>query len=225
MKTVLVQAGHLYPRQPGTEHQTGAAGEQEFVHDMRDRVIALLKQDGRFKTLSMPGAIPPGTKCDAAVFFHVDGAGSKRARGYSFGYPSYSVNKKLAELIAGEFNKIPGHPPHHADNYTRDEADYYGFGVVDTPGPEVLVEHGFSSNPEDKIFLLNNKPAIAKAHYNAILTFFGLKAVSKTQPIEVHIVDKDGTEHYMGTGPVGMLKRAVEFARQKKYKHIDFDRN
>ena len=29
------------------------------------------------------------------------------------------------------------------DNGTKDENHYYGFRLVDTPGPEALIEHGF----------------------------------------------------------------------------------
>src|SRR5262245_28389796 len=126
-KRVLVQAGHAAPREPGFENQTGTNGEIELVTQIRDRLVNLLRADGRFETFPMPGWIRPrGIQVDAALFLHADGSGSPASSGYSFGYPAYRINRELAELIDDEFRKLPGHPPHHADNYTPDMRGYYG---------------------------------------------------------------------------------------------------
>lgn len=178
-KRVLVQAGHLAPREPGFESGTGTNGEQELVKTIRDRLVVLLNRDGRFEAIPMPGWIRPrGIKVDAAVFLHGDG-GSSSSTGYSFGYPNYAVNKRLATLIGKEFDKIPGHPPHHTDNYTGGLRGYYGFSRVDTPGPEVVVEHGFLTNPTERRWLFANTGKLAEAEYKAILAYFGY---SPTQP-------------------------------------------
>lgn len=202
MKTVLVQAGHLSPRQPGFETGTGTAGEQEFVRDVCDRLVRLLAADGRFRALPMPGRIPAGIKCDAALFLHADGSTNKKVSGYSFGYPNYAVNKKLADLVAAEFDRLLGHPPHHADNYTADQRGYYGFGLVDTPGPEVLVEHGFLTNPAEATWLRAHAGELAAAEYRALLRYFGLgpKKNPARPKLTVHLVDRDGTEHWIGAG-------------------------
>lgn len=182
MKTVLVQAGHVSPREPGFESGTGTAGEQELVRAIRDRLVMLLKHDGRFKPLPMPGKIPHGTKCDAALFLHADGSANHAASGYSFGYPSYPANVTLARLIDAEFQKLPGHPPHHRDNYTADLRGYYGFSRVDTSGPEVLVEHGFLTNPHERAWLKSHVNELAQAEYRALLNYFGMltKSAKKT---------------------------------------------
>lgn len=171
---VLVQMGHVAPREPGFESGTGTAGEIELVRKIGPKLVNLLQADGRFEAILVPGDIPDGIKVDAAVFLHADGSGNRSASGYSFGFPNYAVNKRLAKLITEEFEKIPGHPPHHADNYTSGERGYYGYKRVDTPGPEVLVEHGFLTNPREREWLVGHVAELALAEYNALRRFFKL---------------------------------------------------
>lgn len=170
---VLVQAGHVAPREPGFEGGTGTVREQEFVLLVRRHLLRHLQRDDRFEGIAAPGDIPNGIKVDAAIFLHGDGSSNPEATGISFGYPDYEVNKKLADLIWDEFRKIPGHPPHHADNYTADLHGYYGFRLVDTPGPEVLVEHGFLTNPDEQKWMFDHVPELARAEYVALCRFFG----------------------------------------------------
>lgn len=184
-KRVLVQAGHNPPREPGFESGTGTAGEIEFVKGVADRLLALLRRDSRFQGIYSPGDIPNGIKVDAALFLHADGAGSPTASGYSFGFPPFNVNSRLARLIGQEFAKIPGHPPHHADNYTAAMRGYYGFSRVDTPGPEVLVEHGFLTNPGERKWLLGHKDELALAEYRALCAFFGFEPKGEEEPKDI----------------------------------------
>jgi Mannosyl-glycoprotein endo-beta-N-acetylglucosaminidase/N-acetylmuramoyl-L-alanine amidase len=122
----------------------------------------------------MPGLIPKGTKADAALFLHGDGF-TANSTGFSFGFPDAAVNKKLADLIASEFARIPGHPHRRPDNGTEDAHQYYGFSRVVSNGPETLVEHGFLSNPNEKQWLERHVPQLARAEYVAICRFFGLR--------------------------------------------------
>src|SRR6185295_16676911 len=142
--------------------ETGATGEMQLVRRIRDTLIDLLRRDGRFEALPMPGRIPWGTKCDAALFLHADAA-EPAARGCSFGFDErYPVNKRLADLIWEQFQRIPGHPDRRADNGTGDEHHYYGFGLVDTPGPEALVEHGFITNADEREWLESHVDSLAQ---------------------------------------------------------------
>lgn len=176
-KRVLVQAGHIAPREPGFEGGTGTRGEQELVRDIRDRLVNLLNADARFDPIAAPGDIPDGIDVDAALFLHADGSSNPRATGYSFGYPNYAVNKRLADLIAAEFMGLDGEPPHHTDNYTGALRGYYGYSRADTPGPEVLVEHGFLTNPREAAWLRSHTGELAQAHYRALLRYFGFGPV------------------------------------------------
>jgi hypothetical protein len=173
-RRILVQAGHMRPLQPGHLSQTGAAGEAALVAQIQKRLVALLRRDSRFEPLPMPGKIPNGTRADAAVFLHADGAASPQANGFSFGFPDPAINKKLANLIATEFARIPGHPRRRQDNGTEDAHQYYGFGLVSSPGPETLIEHGFVNNPHERQWLESHVPQLARAEYVAICRFFGL---------------------------------------------------
>lgn len=172
-RRILVQAGHNKPMQPGHLSETGANGEAELVARIQKRLVAILQGDSRFEPLPMPGKIPGGTKADAALFLHGDGAGPT-ATGFSFGFPDAAVNKKLANLIAAEFAKIPGHPHRRHDDGTEDAHFYYGFGLVDSAGPETLIEHGFLSNPTEKQWMQRHVPQLARAEYVAICRFFNL---------------------------------------------------
>jgi len=175
VKRILVQAGHQAPREPGFEAQTGAPGEVELVTDIQHALVRLLRQDANFDAIPMPGQIPEGTKADGAIFLHAVGAANPAARGYSLGFPpGFDVNRRLAHMIADEFEKLPGHPPRRPDNNTLDMSEYYGFGLVDSPGPEVLVEHGFVTNPQEHRWLRAHVDELAHAELNALHRFFGL---------------------------------------------------
>jgi hypothetical protein len=173
LKRILVQAGHQRPLQPGHESQTGAPGEAELVADIQRALVRLLDRDSHFDGVPMPGRIDDGVQVDGAIFLHADGAASTAAGGYSVGFPVFAVNRRLAHLIADEFEKLPGHPQRRPDNNTSDMAQYYGFHHVETPGPEVLVEHGFVTNPQEHQWLKDHVDDLARAEYRALRRFFG----------------------------------------------------
>lgn len=175
MKRVLVQAGHQRPLEPGHEGATGAPGEADLVAKIQASLVTVLGGDPRFEPVPVPGRIPGGIEVDAAIFLHADGATSPLAQGYCFGYPLFPVNKRLADLIAAEIESLPGHPPRRADNYTVNLAKYYGFRRVVTEGPEVVVEHGFVTNPAERTWLREHVASLAAAEYRAFCRFFGLE--------------------------------------------------
>jgi hypothetical protein len=175
MKRILVQAGHQRPPQPGFEAQTGAPGEAELVADIQHALVSLLNQDPNFRGIPAPGHIDPNVDVDGALYLHADGFDDPSAGGYSVGYPpGFAVNSHLAQLIADEIEKIPGHPRRRPDNNTNDMRFYYGYGIVRTPGPEVLVEHGFVTNPAEHQWLTAHVDELARAEHNALRRFFGL---------------------------------------------------
>lgn len=173
MLKILVQKGHVAPREPGFEGGTGTTREQELTTLIGDALADLLRKDGRFDPVVVPGDIPDGIKVDAALFLHGDGSASPSSTGYCFGYPEYGVNKELADLIGKEFDLIPGAPPHRRDNYTAGLRHYYGYSRVNTMGPEVLVEHGFLTNPVERLWLFGNVKQLAMAEYRALCRYFG----------------------------------------------------
>jgi hypothetical protein len=178
---VLIQAGHNRPLEPGFETGTGTYMEAEFTAALQKSLLALFAKDARFAAIPVPGDIPNGINCDAALFLHGDGSVNQSASGYCFGYPEYTVNRRLAGLIGEEFEKIPGHPPHRQDNYTGGLRGYYGYSRVDTPGPEVLVEHGFLTNPAERLWLFANISKLAGAEYVAVCRYFRVTPAGDVQ--------------------------------------------
>ena len=181
-RRILIQAGHLAPREPGHLAQTGAAGEQMLAVAIRDELVRFLRADGRFEPIAAPGDIPDGIKVDAALFLHADGSTNPATSGYSFGYPGgYGTNIQLANLIDSEFRRIPHIAHRRQDNYTRDMGGYYGYSRVATSGPEVLIEHGFLSNPTERAWLVAHVKDLAAAEYLALLAFWAM-AVPAPKP-------------------------------------------
>ena len=142
-----------------------------------------------FHGIPMPGRIDDSVQCDAAIFLHADGFTDPSANGFSVGFPAFDVNRRLAHLIAEEIEKLPGHPRRRPDNGTADMAKYYGFRHIQTPGPEVLVEHGFVTNPGEHQWLKDHVEALAQAELNALRRFFGFAAAAPAgtpQPAPAH---------------------------------------
>lgn len=174
-KRLLIQAGHVAPREPGFEAGTGTSGEQELVAAIQSKLGKLLAADGRFAVTLCGGDIPDGWKGDMFLAFHGDGALSPQASGFSFGFPpGCSECKRLADTFAAWYVQIPGAPERRRDNYTRDLSGYYGWRRTDAPA-KLLVEHGFLSNPGERAWLTGNVAAIAQAWYEGILHYFGME--------------------------------------------------
>jgi N-acetylmuramoyl-L-alanine amidase len=212
---VLVQAGHISPREPGFEGGTGTVREQELTKAIRRRLVRLLRADRRFEPVPCPGDIPDGVSVDAAIFLHGDGSTNTTATGYSFGFPIHSVNERLAKLIDAEFKQIPGHPPHHSDNYTGGLREYYGYRRVPTAGPEVLVEHGFLTNPREQKWIFRHLGALANAEYRALCRFFELDPTHEAapgRPIGFTVAEVDAGDRRV-VGRELELSRAVDRVR------------
>lgn len=175
MKRLLIGAGHLAPREPGHLNQTGTAGEILFAKKFRDEIAWFIvnnyqaayvspvppgrKPPPALEVLLAPGDLPDGAHVDGALHIHADGSRNAAVRGYSFGYPSDRAagSKRLADQISTAwFHSVPrSQSPRFRDNYTADEALYYGFNRLVTPpgGFELLIEAGFLSNLEDRRLL------------------------------------------------------------------------
>jgi hypothetical protein len=210
MKRILVQAGHMRPLQPHHETQTGAPGEAKLVADIQRALVGLLEADENFDPLPMPGRITPdGVHVDGAVFLHADGAAAASARGFSLGFPEFAVNRRLAELIAHEIEKLPDRPPRRPNNNTADMAQYYGFSHVASQGPEVLIEHGFVTNPVEHAWLKRNVKELARAEHAALRRFFGLGPIQ--QPPDT------GNGHLITPDTVLAASPRAQAARAERY--------
>lgn len=175
MRRLLIQAGHVAPREPGFEPGTGTTREQELARTIQTRLSGLLSADGRFVVTLCPGDIPDGWEGDLFLALHGDGSSNTASSGYCFGYPEGSAaSKAFTLLLAGEYEKLPGHPPHRKDNYTGGLRRYYGWRRVNAP-VKVLVEHGFLTNPAERDWLFANTNKIALAWYRAVCAHYGYR--------------------------------------------------
>ena len=205
MPTILIQTGHVAPREPGFETGTGAAGEQEAVKAISAQLEAVLKTDNRFQYRVIPGKIPGDIKSgafkvDAFVSLHCDGSTDKTRRGWGVGYPAGAVNRSLATGIAAELVKI--HPSKRLpDNYTTNMSGYYGWSRVPTPGPEVLVEHGFVSNPAERQWIHDEADKIARCYYAAFLKAFGMP-VKPPKPAGSWVTPEEAVAYWDASKPV-----------------------
>ena len=208
---VLIQAGHLAPRQPGLEAYTGTVREQELTKALQRRLVELFEADDRFDPVPCPGRIDPSQigAVDAALFLHGDGSDNKAASGYSFGFPVHPVNERLATLINEEFQSIPDLPRRRDNNYTRGLARYYGYRSVATDGPEVLVEHGFLTNPAEQKWIFSNLDQLASAEYRAVCRYFDFvpgHAVSDSAVMGFTVIGEKA-------GETRVIKRTLEPGR------------
>jgi murein DD-endopeptidase MepM/ murein hydrolase activator NlpD len=189
---VVVQVGHKAPRQPGHVGATGAAGELEMVEKIGAELVRLLRADPRFRVQQIPGRIPAalaqeGAPVDAFIALHCDGSGDKSVDWWSLGFPPHPTNKKLADLVAAEF-KAFHRSARRPDNNTDDMRSYYAWDVVRTAGPEVLVEHGFVSNPDERRWMNDHVADLAAAEHRALVAYFGLDEPRPTPDDDVEIV-------------------------------------
>jgi hypothetical protein len=184
MKKILIQQGHVSPRQPGFESGTGTTGEIETVSAIGLALFNLLKKDSRFQPTLCPGKVPTGWTGDVVLSLHCDGSSNKLANGYSLGWPPAEYGTKTRKMLVAinrVYQSMPGHPKHHLDNYTDDMRGYYVWHRVNAP-VKILIEHGFLTNLFDRKFIKSNEKQIARAWYNAILDYFDYKPLSKTKP-------------------------------------------
>src|SRR3990167_6958244 len=116
-KRLLIQAGHVAPREPGFESGTGTSGEQTLVAAVQSRLGKLLAADARFAVTLCPGNIPDGWKGDLFLALHGDGAADPKASGFSFGYPpGCSECKRLAGSLSPWSQQNPPDSKRRADN-------------------------------------------------------------------------------------------------------------
>jgi len=183
MPKVLIQAGHVAPREPGFESGTGTVREQELTARMQGALAAKFQADGRFTVTLAPGDLPDGWTGDVALFLHGDGAGNPSAHGFSFGWPDGDPGRApaLATLITSGFLGL-GHPGgHHPDNYTGGLRGYYGYRRTTAP-TRLLIEHGFMTNPGEQAWVFQHLGELANATYRAVVAHLGLAMIWTGRP-------------------------------------------
>ena len=138
---VLIQAGH----EGRTKGKTGAEGrlgrEIDWTPIVADEATRILTEAG-LKVARIPADLDKGTVYDVglALFIHFDGATHPCSSGASIGYKG-SSDQPAAQAWKALYSK------HWRfkwmdDNFTIDEAHYYGFGYTRTTDAEFVLELG-----------------------------------------------------------------------------------
>ena len=204
MIDVLIQSGHVFPREPGHESETGTVREQEFTRAMQKRVELVFARDRRFRVRTCSGDVPDGWIGDLFLSFHADGGGAS-ASGYSFGWPANGRDPgrgpNLARLLAAEWAALKHPGGHHTDNYTDGMRGYYGWSRV-VAATKVLIEHGFMTRPEEQAWMFAHVDEMAQATYRAILKHYGLRPVRRTPMATVTYGSDVVANGELLTGPV-----------------------
>jgi N-acetylmuramoyl-L-alanine amidase len=202
VKLIVIQKGHNLPLQFPESGATGATGEATTTDALGDAIKRRLEKDSRFNVRIIPSRVPadlngPGAKGDAFISLHCDGSSDPKRDGWGIGGPGsvkqkpVGVNGRLAELVRAQIAKF--HRSEFIDwNYTVNMSEYYAWSRVDISGPEILVEHGFSSNPKERAWMLENKGKFAEAYYIALCKFFGFVPRSADPLPEFRLVLTDG---------------------------------
>lgn len=163
MPVLVVQQGHV----PRTRGATGGPYEQQVARAVGALIASMVRPPW---TVRLIDADEPTSRYagDAFVSLHCDASSNPSVRGASVGYrtvqgAALAAAWKAAYAAAG----WPG--SFRRDNYTPALAGYYGTGqAVKARNPRaVIVEQGFTTNPDERDWLLT--PDGQRASARAVL--------------------------------------------------------
>lgn len=185
-KRVGLQAGHWLVEQSPAELRglqggafAGGKAEWEVNLDIARRTAAILEAEGIAVDI-LPTTIPVRYHAHAFVSIHADGDTSGRLSGYKLARPGFSsvpeVDDRLMDAIYGTYGAATG-LARDDDHITPRMRFYYAFNSrrychAVAPGvPQVIVETGFMTHPNDLHMLLHNPDAPARGIAAGLLKF------------------------------------------------------
>jgi len=145
---VVVQAGHQgRPASCAPLHvkacNLGAASplgtEREWTPIVADSAAKVLRAAG-LRVMRRPADYAGHDTARAAVFLHFDGSVTRCASGASIGFPPTTARAFVHDWERTYHGYFPY--KFSGENITSNEANYYGFRKVTTPGRAILIEFG-----------------------------------------------------------------------------------
>ncbi len=145
---VVVQAGHAgRPASCAALHVvhcnlgagSGAASERVWTVIVADAAARALRRDG-WRVARRPADYREHDTARAAVFVHFDGSAPPCRSGASVGFPR-GTSTQFVDAWEHRYRAV--FPFRFVgENFTSNEAQYYGFRKVDAPGKSMLIEFG-----------------------------------------------------------------------------------
>lgn len=149
-----------------------------------NQVANLLRKSG-VEVDVLSATVPAGYTADAFVSIHADGLNETYVSGFEVGASSFDTTNKsatLAQEIDRAFEdktKLTFYPA-ISDNMTQ----YYAFNfnkfkaAISSTTPAVLIECGFLSNSDDRIFLAKHSDLAAQGIANGVMDFINNRPVT-----------------------------------------------
>ncbi len=155
---IVIQAGHenTPDNKTGGESKWGKEIEwtpivaNEAVRVLRAAGVNVIKEDASIKSSTRK------YKCKLAVFVHFDDSDTGGS-GPSVGYPVDAGNEATAAQWKALYSRyFPFGSAWREDNFTEDEAKYYGYGRTSTTIAEFLIEFGDLQSERQALWMRSN---------------------------------------------------------------------
>ena len=183
---VGIQIGHLQAAELPAElsrlrNSTGAyaagVAELEINIAVAQAAAALLEAEGVEVEL-LPATIPPGFDADAFIAIHTDGNHSTAARGYKVSPPwrASPASRLLVAALHEHYGQATGLPvdlngvSHNMRGYYAFNSYRYRHAIANTT-PAAIMELGYVSNAEDRVYLRENSAAAAEGLVEGVLSY------------------------------------------------------
>lgn len=137
--TVLIQAGHVGRTTGNIGSIHNGLRESEWNERVAIRIEDILKKNGII--VDRVGADIPVANAEIAISIHFDGSESQCATGASIGHDGSKGSQLLAKNWRREYEAFFPYK-WHADNFTKNLSQYYGFSKVTTSKGFLVLELG-----------------------------------------------------------------------------------
>jgi len=170
---IIVQMGHV----GRTTGFTGTNGEQAFVKKVGLAINHILLYNSvNARLMGADGWMKPEPNlCKIFFALHCDGALNLTADWFSCGYKP-GTNQRFKDIMAVKYKELTGFD-RGADNYTETMRNYYAWKDYSFRPTHVkadfylLLEHGFLTNPTQRLWLNNHITEIVNSHCSVIINF------------------------------------------------------
>jgi hypothetical protein len=169
MPRIAVQIGHVNSARWGP----GATHEVETTTKIHPYLVAMLQKAG-CQVETFGGDLPYGLTHDIAISLHCD-AGTPEMTGYSLGFweEMHPGSRELAAHVKAFYDVLGIRP--YRENYTLGLHHYYGNSRWAPTTKFVLVECGFVSNLNERVWLQSHPQQVGEQIALGVLDYLNIK--------------------------------------------------